>query len=292
MRLLSFTCDGRDAIGIRTDDGIVDLSAAAPELPRTLRALLAAGPNALDRGRAAAASAPAHAVRALDQVTYRPPIPDPSKILCIGLNYAMHAAEGGHSAPDYPAFFMRGPSSLVAHQQPMQVPRVCDRLDYEAELAIVIGQRTRHASAERALDAVAGYSAFNDGSVRPYQRKSSQWTIGKNFDATGGFGPELVTPDALPPGADGLTIECRLNGDTMQHGNTGDMLFGVAAVIALVSECMTLEPGDVIITGTPAGVGYARTPPVWLTPGDCCEVAIEGIGTLVNPIAAEESGER
>jgi 2-keto-4-pentenoate hydratase/2-oxohepta-3-ene-1,7-dioic acid hydratase in catechol pathway len=205
----------------------------------------------------------------------------------LGLNYADHAKEGGHARPDYPSFFMRGPSSLTAHQAPIIRPKASTKLDYEAELAFVMGKRAKHCSLENALEHVVGYSIFNDGSVRDYQRKSTQWTIGKNFDQTGAFGPWLVTPDELPVGASGLQIQSRLNGQLMQNANTKDFLWGVAETIVLITECMTLEPGDVVITGTPAGVGYARTPPVFMKPGDICEVEIEGIGILSNSIADE-----
>jgi acylpyruvate hydrolase len=177
---------------------------------------------------------------------------------------------------------------LVAHGAAILRPRVSDRLDFEAELAVVIGQRVKHATLENALDAVAGYSCFNDGSLRDYQRKTSQWTIGKNFDFTGGFGPCLVTPDELPAGAKGLRIRSILNGQTMQDSTTTDMLWGVAELIVILSECMTLEPGDVIASGTPAGVGYARTPPVFMHAGDVIEIEIEGVGCLSNPIADEK----
>ena len=182
---------------------------------------------------------------------------------------------------------MRGPGSLVAHGAPIVRPRVSEKLDYEAELAVVIGRRARHLSAANALDAVAGYSAFNDASVRDYQRKTSQWTIGKNFDGTGAFGPWLVTPDELPPGAAGLSIRSRLNGRVMQDANTRDFLWNVVEALVLITECMTLEPGDVIATGTPAGVGHARKPPVWMKAGDVCEIEIEGVGVLANPIVDE-----
>ena len=205
----------------------------------------------------------------------------------MGLNYADHAKEGGNARPEYPSFFMRGPSSLVAHDAPMIRPTVSDKLDYEAELAFVVGKRVQKLTKENALDCVAGYSIFNDGSIRDYQRKSTQWTIGKNFDQTGAFGPWLITPDELPKGAHGLQIQSRLNGKVMQNGNTHDFLWGVAETIQLITECMTLEPGDVVITGTPAGVGYARTPPVFMKPGDIIEVEIEGIGVLRNPIRDE-----
>jgi 2-keto-4-pentenoate hydratase/2-oxohepta-3-ene-1,7-dioic acid hydratase in catechol pathway len=223
----------------------------------------------------------------LRNVQFLPLLTHPGKIVCMGLNYADHAKEGGNARPDYPSFFLRGNTSTVGHQQAIIRPKVSDKLDYEAELAVVIGQRARHLTAANALDCVAGYTCFNDASLRDYQRKSSQWTIGKNFDGTGPFGPCLVTPDELPPGAAGLRIQSRLNGKVMQDANTTDFLWNVVESLVLITECMTLEPGDVIITGTPAGVGYARTPPVWMQPGDVCEIEIEGIGILSNPIADE-----
>ena len=222
---------------------------------------------------------------ALADVELLPPVPNPGKIICIGLNYRAHAIEGGNPIPDYPAVFMRCTTSLAAPGAAIVYPGCSDKLDYEAELAIVIGKTATNVSADDALDYVAGYSCFNDGSVRDYQRKSTQWTMGKNFDNTGPFGPELVTPDELPAGASGLRIVARLNGQVMQDSNTADMIFDVATLIATLSEAMTLEPGDVIATGTPSGVGYARTPPVFLKPGDTIEIEIEGIGTLTNTIA-------
>jgi 2-keto-4-pentenoate hydratase/2-oxohepta-3-ene-1,7-dioic acid hydratase in catechol pathway len=212
------------------------------------------------------------------------PVPRPGKTICIGLNYRAHAEEGGNPIPDYPAVFMRGATSLIGPDAAMIYPECSDKFDYEAELAIVIGKTATNVGAN-ALDYVAGYSCFNDGSVRDYQRKSTQWTMGKNFDQTGGFGPELVTPDELPAGAAGLRIVMRLNGQTMQESNTGNMIFNAAQLIAILSEAMTLEPGDVIATGTPSGVGYARKPPVFMRPGDRAEVEIESIGTLVNAVA-------
>ncbi len=215
-------------------------------------------------------------------------MPEPGKIICLGLNYFDHAKEGGRDKPDYPWFFFRGKSSLVAHGAPGVVPRVSTKFDYEAELAVVIGRTVpRHVAQDAALQYVLGYTCFNDMSVRDYQKRTPQWTIGKNFDGTGGFGPVLVTADELAPGATGLRIRSLLNGQTMQDANTTDMIWGVAETIALLSQCMTLEPGDAIIMGTPAGVGQARTPPVWMKPGDTIEIDIEKIGTLRNPIVAE-----
>ena len=217
-----------------------------------------------------------------------PLLPEPGKIICLGLNYFDHAKEGGRDKPEYPWFFFRGKSSLIGHGEAGVCPRVSTRFDYEAELAVVIGRTVpRHVARADALQYVAGYSCFNDMSVRDYQKRTPQWTIGKNFDATGGFGPVLVSADELPEGAAGLRIQSRLNGAVMQDANTRDMIFDVAETIALLAECMTLEPGDAIIMGTPAGVGQARTPPVWMKAGDVVEIEIERIGTLRNPIVAE-----
>lgn len=182
---------------------------------------------------------------------------------------------------------MRTPTSLAAHQQPLLLPKVNKKLDYEAELLVVIGKQAKFLTKDNALDAVWGYSLFNDGSVRPYQRWSTQWTMGKNFDQTGGFGPWIVTPDELPPGAQGLKIEMRLNGQVMQHANTNDMVFDVVTTLVQISECMTLQPGDCIAMGTPSGVGYPRNPPVFLQDDDIAEVEVEGIGILKNGIALE-----
>jgi len=244
-------------------------------------------PGAMDRAKQVAQSAGA-VVQSLKDVRFIPLIDRPSKIVCLGLNYADHAAEGGHARPEYPSFFMRGPSSMVGHLEPLVRPKVSDKFDFEAELAFVVGKSARHLTAANALEHVAGYSVFNDGSLRDYQRKSTQWTIGKNFDATGGFGPWLVTPDELPPGADGLRIQSRLNGQVMQDANTKSFLWGVVETLVLITECMTLEPGDVVITGTPAGVGYARKPPVFMKHGDTMEVEIEGVGLLSNPVVDEK----
>ena len=181
---------------------------------------------------------------------------------------------------------MRCGTSLLAHGAALRVPAISDKLDYEAELALVIGKRTRHVSEAQALDSVFGYACFNDGSLRDYQRKTTQWTIGKNFDGTGPFGPSLVTADELPPGCIGMRIQSRLNGQIMQDANTSDMVFGVARTISLLSQAMTLEPGDVLVMGTPGGVGYARKPPVWMKAGDTIEIEIEGVGLLSNPVTA------
>src|SRR5690606_4195850 len=256
MRFASFRTGSSARLGLLQGDEVIDLALAAPDVPGDLMALLSAGTD-LRSLEALAASAPAAARRPLDSTTLLPPIARPGKIVCLGLNYADHAAEGGHARPSYPSFFLRSATSLVGHGDAIVRPACSEQLDYEAELAAVIGRRARHVSAEDALQYVAGYSCFNDASVRDYQRKTAQWTIGKNFDATGAFGPFFVTADELPPGAQGLRISTRLNGEVMQDANTGDMLFPVAETIALLTECMTLEPGDVLVMGTPAGVGHA-----------------------------------
>ncbi len=268
MRVVAFTRNGRVQYGARVGDQI--------SIHPTATAAVDLAFNA--------ASHPADEEIALSDVALIAPVPRPGKIICIGLNYRAHAEEGGNPIPDYPAVFLRGATSIIGPGADMIYPECSDKLDYEAELAVVIGKTAANVGA-RALDYVAGYSCFNDGSVRDYQRKSTQWTMGKNFDGTGGFGPELVTPDELPAGASGLRIGARLNGQVMQSSNTADMIFDVATLIAILSEAMTLEPGDVIATGTPSGVGYARTPPVFMRPGDRSEIEIEGIGTLINTVA-------
>ena len=263
----------------------VNLTQAMPEIGSDLQVLAQSDPQKL-----AEISALVDASEAtLDAADLRPamPIARPGKLLCLGLNYAGHAKEGGHEVPDYPAIFMRALTSLMASGEPMVRPHVSDQLDFEAELMVIVGKPGRYISEADGLDHVFGYTVFNDGSVRIYQRKSSQWTPGKNFDATGPVGPIVVTPDEVPPGAHGLRIQSRLDGEIMQDSNTSDMIFSVARTIAIVSEFMSLEPGDMIAFGTPQGVGYARTPPVFMKPGQTIEIEIEGIGTLTNPIVDE-----
>ncbi len=279
--------DPQPRLGYAVANQLVDLSVAAPDLPRDLLALIQLGESAMASAEQAAKSAPASARLALNAVQWLMPISQPGKIICLGLNYAEHAKEGGNAPPTYPSFFLRVNSSLMAHEAPMVRPKVSDKLDYEAELAVIIGKRSRHLTPENALQAVAGYSCFNDGSLRDYQRKTTQWTIGKNFDGTGAFGPGMVPASALPAGAAGLHIESRLNGKVMQSDNTGNKMFPVVQTLCWLSEVMTLEPGDVIAMGTPSGVGYARTPPVFMKAGDRIEVEIEGIGILANTVVDE-----
>ncbi len=286
MRFTTYLSPTGPRLGLVTDDGLIDLASACPEVPSDLLTALRQNVNLADAAeRAIHSSAPRLQP---DAQQYAPVIPAPGKIICLGLNYFDHAKEGGRDKPAYPWFFLRTASSLVGHGQDLWLPRVSAQLDYEAELAVVIGQRVpRHIAAEHALPYVFGYSCFNDVSVRDYQKKTPQWTIGKNFDASGALGPNVVTANALPPGATNLRIQSRLNGAVMQDANTADMIWGVAETLALLSTAMTLEPGDVIAMGTPAGVGQSRQPPVWLQAGDHVEVDIEGVGLLSNPVRPE-----
>jgi acylpyruvate hydrolase len=274
-------------LGLIDLDEVIDLNAAQPNVPADLRCALESGADLA----AAAAHARTNSAARLPMagLKFAPIVPEPGKIICLGLNYFDHAKESGRTKPDYPWFFLRSKSSLLGHAASARVPKVSHKLDYEAELAVVIGRPIpRCTPQEQVLPYVFGYSCFNDISVRDYQKRTPQWTIGKNFDATGPFGPLLVTADELPPGAVGLRIVSRLNGEVMQSANTSDMIWSVAETLAMLSDCLTLEPGDVVVMGTPAGVGQSRTPPVWMKHGDTSEVEIENIGTLVTPIRNQD----
>ena len=285
MKFTTFHQAGLDRLGLIDGDHVIDLHQAQPQVNADLRLALKSGVDlAAAAQNALASSAPRLPLASLQ---LSPIIPEPGKIICLGLNYFDHAKEGGRDKPVYPWFFLRSASSLLAPNAEAVLPKVSERFDYEAELAVVIGKAVKHATLDNALDCVFGYSCFNDISVRDYQKKTPQWTIGKNFDQTGGFGPVLVTADELPAGATDLKIQARLNGQVMQDANTRDMIWGVAETIQLLTECMTLEPGDLIIMGTPAGVGQARTPPVWMKHGDVVEIEIEHIGLLRNKIQRE-----
>jgi len=220
-------------------------------------------------------------------LTFLPPFIRPAKIICLGLNYADHAAEGGFAAPTFPTLFGRFTSSLIGHGAPIILPKCSSQLDYEGEMVAVIGTGGKNIALSAALNHVAGYSIFNDGSIRDYQMKTPQWTAGKNFDNTGAFGPWFVTADELPPGATGLSLQTRLNGQVVQNATTSDMIFDVANTISLLSSFMTLQAGDVLVMGTPAGIGLARKPPLFMKDGDVVEVEIEKLGILRNPIVAE-----
>jgi acylpyruvate hydrolase len=280
MRIVHF--ETRGVPGIAADEGLGwhGLTQRDSGFPGTLPELIAQGADLLRMGRSLGQSS------AIDLNTVRvlPPVPVPPKILCVGLNYDDHLEESGLKKPAYPEIFARFATSLIPHREPIRRPRESIALDYEAELAVVIGKPGRRIFQEQALDHVAGYSIFNDATVRDFQLRTPQWTIGKNFDGTGSFGPWLVTPDAVPPGASGLRIQGRLNGRVMQDARTDHLIFSVPALIAMISVAMSLERGDVIITGTPGGVGAARKPPVYMRPGDVFEVEIEKLGILTNSV--------
>lgn len=255
-----------------------------PRLGGDLLSLIAQGEDAL--ARAAAILAEGEVIE-ISSVQLLPPIAKPEKIVCVGLNYRDHSAESGFSQPGYPTLFGRFNSTLIGHGAPIIVPQCSRQLDYEGELVAVIGRTARMVEESKALQHIAGYSIFNDASIRDYQFKSPQWTPGKNFDHTGAFGPFFVTSDALPEGCRGLKLETRLNGEVVQKATIDDMVFSVSMLVSIISEFMTLVPGDLIVTGTPAGVGVARDPQLFMKDSDVCEVAIEGIGTLSNPVRDE-----
>ncbi|MCB1485835.1 MAG: fumarylacetoacetate hydrolase family protein [Bauldia sp.] len=279
MKYVSFEKDGRASYGIVRDDGIVDLGARYGDRYPTLR-------TALDAGVLAELAESGTPLVRRDEVRLLPPVPDPRKIICIGLNYRAHVGEGGGALPDFPSLFTRFADTLVPDGGAIVVPKVSRELDYECELALVIGRGGRHIPVAEAMDHVFGYSCFNDASVRDYQEKHSL-PAGKNFHATGGFGPWLVSADEIrDPGT--LDLCTRVNGVELQHGNTGDLIFDIPAIISYVSGFTPLSPGDVISTGTPEGVGFVRTPPIFLKPGDVVEIEVEGIGILRNPVVAED----
>jgi 2-keto-4-pentenoate hydratase/2-oxohepta-3-ene-1,7-dioic acid hydratase in catechol pathway len=280
MRLVHFEKNGVAGIAANAGSGWHGLTQKESGFPGTLPELIATGADLLRAGRGLLTK---NAID-LKSIHILPPIPTPPKILCVGLNYDDHLEESGLKKPTYPEIFGRFATSLIAHGEPIRRPAESSALDYEAELAVVIGRAGRRIQPDSALDHVAGYSMFNDATIRDFQLRTPQWTIGKNFDATGAFGPWLVTPDAVTPGARGLQIQGRLNGRVMQSARTDHLIFSVQDLIAMISVAMSLEPGDVIITGTPGGVGAARTPPVYMQPGDVFEVEIEGMGILRNPI--------
>ena len=291
MKILGFQTEGSLRLGVVDGGAVVDIQAADAKAPNDLGEWLRRGNGDLAPLAELAKRAPANARRPLEGLSYALPVAQPGKIICLGLNYLEHVKEGTQrdNIPKFPTIFFRCLTSMVAHQQPIIRPRVSETLDYEAELMLVIGRRVKHLTMDNAYGCIAGYSCGNEGSVREFQRKTTQWAMGKNFDRTGGFGPWLVTADELPPGAKGLKIQSRLNGTVMQSDNTDNMMFPVAEMLVYLTQGITLEPGDVIFTGTPSGVGHARKPnPIWMKHGDVCEIEIEGVGTLRNPIEDEK----
>jgi 2-keto-4-pentenoate hydratase/2-oxohepta-3-ene-1,7-dioic acid hydratase in catechol pathway len=279
--------DGPRACGV-VNGQYIDVNAADPEMPATVRGLLQLGP---EWQRRAWAALPRGAVRHDPaSVTLLAPVPDPQKIVCIGLNYRDHAAESGVPVPTEPVLFSKYPSALIGHGAPIVLPAVSQEVDYEAELVVVIGRKGRHIPRQRAHEYVGGYAVGHDVSARDWQlnKPGKQWMAGKTFDTFAPVGPQLVTPDEVGD-AQNLGIRLRLNGQTMQDSSTSQLVFGVDELIAYLSQVFTLEPGDLIFTGTPPGVGMARKPPVWLKPGDSVEVEIDKLGTLSNTVVAESA---
>jgi acylpyruvate hydrolase len=290
MRLVTFLQNGEVRLGaLRTQDGqelIVDLNHAEPRLPASMLDFLAAGQRTQERAVEVLQKAPASAMHEREAVTLKAVLPNPGKIIGIGLNYRDHAAETHQSIPEVPVVFSKYNNTLVGSGEPILLPRVTQRVDYEAELAVIIGKRGRYISEAEAMDYVAGYSAFNDISARDYQMRTSQWTIGKTFDTFGPLGPALVTADEIAdPHA--LTIRLSIDGEVLQDSNTRELIFSIPQLIVYLSSVMTLDPGDVIATGTPAGVGFTRRPPRFLRPGETVRVEIEAIGVLENPVKVE-----
>lgn len=280
MKLASYNISGKDSYGVVVDGGIIDLGSRIGGQFADIKALIAGnGLNAA--AKAAEGQKPDHA---LDAVNYNPVVPNAEKIICVGLNYKTHREETGRAPTDNPALFIRFADTQTGHNQPLVLPKASSMLDYEGELAVIIGKGGRHVKAKDALSIVAGYSIYNDGSVRDFQNHTHQWAPGKNFPKTGGFGPWMVTADEIDD-PQALEIKTILNGETLQSSNTKNMIFDTRTIIAYVSNLVPLQPGDVIATGTPEGVGMSRDPQVWMQPGDTCIVEIEKVGRLVNPIA-------
>jgi 2-keto-4-pentenoate hydratase/2-oxohepta-3-ene-1,7-dioic acid hydratase in catechol pathway len=281
MKLISFLNKGVRSYGAVFDDQIIDWGHRyGLEYPTLRTSITADFMKHLSQESTSGFGNPK-----LADVTLLPPIIDPQKIICVGLNYKAHAEEAGFKIPEFPSVFMRTTSTLVAHQEPMQRPRISNDFDYEGELAVIIGKPGRHIQVSDAMDHVFGYTCFNDGSVRDIQFQHSL-IAGKNFPATGALGPWIVTADEIPDPSK-LTLTTRVNGREVQRKGVDDMIFNVAQIISYISSWTRLEAGDVIATGTPEGVGFARKPPLWLKPGDSVEVEISGIGKLVNSVIAE-----
>ena len=291
MKIVGFESGKELRLGVVEGDFVIDLQAVDAELPGDLAEVLKSTNGDLQPLGDLARRAPASARRALKDVKFALPVARPGKIICLGLNYLDHVKEGPQrdNIPKFPTIFMRCTTSLAPHLSPLIRPKVSETFDYEAELVAIIGKRVKHMTAANVASCIAGWSCFNEGSIREFQRRTTQWDFGKNFDRTGGFGPWMVSADELPAGGKGLKIQSRLNGQVMQSDNTNNMMFPVADTIAYITQGMTLEPGDILVTGTPSGVGHARKPPVWMKKGDICEIEIEGVGILRNPIEDERS---
>ena len=291
MKIVGFESGNATRLGVVEGDQVIDLQAADSSAPADLGEWLRRGNGDLSALRDLAKKAPASARRPLAGLKYALPVAKPGKIICLGLNYLDHVKEGPQkdNIPKFQSIFFRMASSLVPNGQPLMRPKKSIQFDYEGELVVIIGKRAKHLTLANATDCVAGYTCGNEGSIREYQRHTTQWGMGKNFDQTGSIGPWMVTADELPKGGKGLKIETRLNGNSMQSSNTDLFMFPVAESLVYLTEGITLEPGDILFTGTPSGVGHARKPePVWMKAGDTAEVEIQGIGVLRNSIEDEK----
>ena len=283
MKLATFMVRETATWGMIEGESVFDLGSVLGDRFPDLKSLIAQ--RGYGDAQEARASAPRYAV---EDVDWLPVVPNPEKIFCVGLNYEMHRKETGRAEVAHPTIFIRFANTQTGHLTTIVRPRVSTQLDFEGELALIIGKHGRSISRDRAFDHIAGYACYNDGSVRDWQHHTHQFTPGKNFPRTGSFGPWMVTADEVPAGGKGLKIQTRLNGQTLQSDNTDNMMFPVAEMLVYITQGITLEPGDIIITGTPSGVGFARKPPIFMRGGDTAEVDIEGVGVLVNPIVDEK----
>jgi acylpyruvate hydrolase len=290
MRLVTYVENAGARIGVlrRSDHGelVFDLQRIAPDLPREMNGLLAAGQTALAEIERTIGSVPASAGIDIASVKLMAPVPQPSKVIGVGLNYREHVEESQEKPPEFPTIFAKFPNCLIGAGAPIVLPRISNAVDYEGELAVVIGRRAHHVSEADALRYVGGYAPFNDVSARDFQHRTSQWTIGKTFDTFGPMGPALVTADEIPD-PQALMLRLSIDGEVLQESSTSMMIFSVAVLVAHLSTIMTLEPGDIIATGTPGGVGGSHQPPRYLRVGETVRVEIDGLGVLENPVVAE-----
>ena len=291
MKIVGFETNNGTRLGVVNGDNVVDVQAVDASIPTDLGEFLRASNGDLKPLADIVKKAPASAARPLAGLKFALPVTKPGKIICLGLNYLDHVKEGPQkdNIPKFQSIFFRMLSSLTPHLEPLMRPKKSIQFDYEGEMVVIIGKRAKHLTLENATDCVAGYAVANEGSIREYQRHTTQWGMGKNFDRTGSIGPWMVTADELPKGGKGLKIETRLNGKVMQSSNTDLLMFPVAESLVYLTEGITLEPGDILLTGTPSGVGHARKPePVWMKAGDTVEVEVQGVGVLKNGIEDEK----
>jgi 2-keto-4-pentenoate hydratase/2-oxohepta-3-ene-1,7-dioic acid hydratase in catechol pathway len=284
LRFVTFQQDSNIEPGVMVGGQVIGLRGAGFD---SVASVIAGGAAALDSVRRWVLRPLGNELPDMAKIRLLAPIPKPPKIICIGLNYRDHAEEGKMAIPDVPTVFAKFPTAVTGHRHPVVLPRNSAKPDYEAEFVVVIGKRGRHIPEEQWLDYVFGYTMLNDVSARDFQMATTQWMMGKTFDTFAPFGPEIVTADEVAD-PHNLAISLTLNGEVMQNSNTRNMIFKIPRLIAFLSSVFTLEPGDIIATGTPAGVGFARKPPRWLKPGDEMTVRVEGLGELTNPVIAEE----